>query len=74
MKFKLPRLNAIQLRELAKVFLDIGKAIFLGSVVAFFIPSLVDKEVPISGFLIGLFSSLTSITVGIIILSRGEKR
>lgn len=68
MKFYLSRLNTKQLGELAKLFLDIGKAIFLGSVAAFFIPTLVDKEVSIITLIIGLLSSLTFVVVGIILL------
>ena len=73
MKFKAPKLNNIQIQELSKVLLDIGKAIFLGSVATYFIPALTDREIPVTSALTGLFCSLTFILIGIILLSK-EKR
>lgn len=61
-------LNDQQLIELAKLFLDIGKAVFLGSVAAFFIPTLVNASVSVGTLVIGLLSSLTCIIIGIILL------
>ena len=68
MKFYISRLNTKQLAELARLFLDTGKAIFLGSVAAFFIPTLVDKEVTAITLIVGLVSSLTLVIIGIILL------
>ena len=68
------RLNSLQLIELAKVFLDLGKAMFLASVAAYFIPSLTDQEIPTSTLVNGLIGSLTSIAIGVILLSKGDKR
>lgn len=73
MKIRISKLSTLQLHELAKVCLDIGKAIFLGSVAAFFIPTLVDKEVSILTLLIGLLSSLTFVVIGVILLKERSK-
>ena len=68
MNFTFPQLNQKQLSELAKVCLDICKTVFLGSVAAFFIPSLVNKSVSIITLIVGLLGSLTFIVVGVILL------
>lgn len=62
------KLNVKQLEELAKLCLDIGKAVFLGSVAAFFIPSLVNKNVSPITLIVGLLASLTFVIVGVILL------
>lgn len=74
MKLNLLKLNNLQFYELAKVFLDIGKAIFLASVVTYFIPTVTDKEVPLPAFIIGLIGSLTFIVTGVILLSKGDRK
>lgn len=73
MKFKSPKLNRKQLDELAKVFLDIGKAAFIGSVAAFLIPSLVDRDVSTNALIIGALLSLTTIAIGVILL-KGDRK
>lgn len=65
---RFPKLNNQQLSELAKLCFDIGKAIFLGSVGGFFIPSLVGKDVSPTTLVIGIFASLTFIITGVILL------
>jgi len=72
-KYSRFKLNRKQLDELAKVFLDIGKAAFIGSVAAFFIPSLVGRDVSPSALIAGVAISLTSIAIGVILL-RGDKK
>ena len=52
--------------------MNIGQAVFLASVAAFFIPTLVASDVSPLIFIEGLISSLTLITFGIIILKEDK--
>jgi len=69
-KFLAFKLNICQRKELAKVFLDTGKLVFIGSVAAYFIPVLADlgETVSFSTSVKGLLLSLTSIVTGVKLL------
>jgi hypothetical protein len=71
MNIKPLKLNSKQTIELSKIFLDIGKAAFLASVAGYFIPPLVERDVELTTLALGLLSSLTSITIGLILLRKG---
>lgn len=73
MKFVFPNLNDKQLEELAKVFLDIGKAVFLGSIGAYFLPTLGDRAVPSAIPIIGSLAALIFILIGLILLREKQK-
>jgi len=67
------RLNEVQLKELAKVFLNSGQAIFIGSVAAYFLPPLAEKTVSLRVLVGGVLASLTFIIIGVILLKEVKK-
>ena len=67
------RLNDVQLKELAKVFLNSGQAIFIGSVAAYFLPPLAEKTVSLRVLVGGVLASLTFIIIGVILLKEVKK-
>ena len=72
MKYSSFKPNRKQLDKLADVCLDVGKTVFLGSVAAFFIPTLVDKDVSSQTLVVGVVIALTFTMIGVILL-RGSK-
>lgn len=64
-----PQLNQAQLKWLARLFTDLGKATFVVGVVGFFIPSL---DIPVSPIKFGLalVFSLTAFSVALSMLRR----
>jgi hypothetical protein len=66
------KLNKTQRFELGKTFLDAGKFVFLGTGVAYFLPSLAQNAVSTNGLVGGLILALIFFTIGVTLLSREE--
>ncbi len=66
------KLKTIQWEELGKTCLDAGKITFLGTVAAYFLPTLSDKAVTANILFSGLIMSLILIVFGVILLGKGE--
>jgi hypothetical protein len=65
-------LNKIQRKELAKVFLDTGKLIFVGSVAAYFLPPRSEQIVSPQTMFGGIITSLTALAFGVRLLKEVE--